>query len=42
MRHVWIFAQPIRRISTLRRGLEYAAAIGLAIFSSYWIVRGRW
>jgi len=30
MRHVWIFAPPIRRISTLRRGLEYAVAIGLA------------
>jgi hypothetical protein len=39
---MWIFAPRVRRISTLRRGLEYAAAIGLAIFSSYWIVWGRW
>jgi hypothetical protein len=26
----------------LRRGVEYAAAIGLALLSSYWIVQGRW
>jgi hypothetical protein len=42
MRHTWNLAQPMHRMVTLRRGLEYAAAIGLAILSSYWIVGGRW
>ncbi|HKS68346.1 MAG TPA: hypothetical protein VJR26_13985 [Candidatus Acidoferrales bacterium] len=26
----------------LRRGIEYAIAIGTALLCSYWIVQGRW
>lgn len=29
-------------IEALRRGIEYAVAVGLALLSSYWIVQGRW
>ncbi len=36
------FSQQVRWTVALRRGAEYAAVIGLALLSSYWIVRGRW
>jgi hypothetical protein len=26
----------------LRRGIEYAVAIGAALLCSYWILQGRW
>jgi hypothetical protein len=27
---------------SLRRGVEYAVAIGTALLCSYWILQGRW
>jgi hypothetical protein len=42
MRHASNLEQPTHWMGALRRGLEYAAAIALALLSSYWIVQGRW
>jgi hypothetical protein len=42
MRHLRDITQEIHWMGALRRGVEYAAAIALAILSSYWIVQGRW
>jgi len=42
MRRARILAPQICWTGALRRGVEYAAAVGLAILSSYWIVQGRW
>jgi hypothetical protein len=42
MRQARDITQEIRWMGALRRGLEYAVALGLAILSSYWIMRGRW
>jgi len=36
------FARWLRWTGSFRRGVEYAATIGLALLASYWIVRGGW
>jgi hypothetical protein len=42
MRRPRNIAQEIHWMEALRRGVEYAAVIALAILSGYWIVQGRW
>ncbi len=42
MRHARNIANETRWIGLLRRPVEYAVAIALAILSGYWIVRGGW
>jgi hypothetical protein len=42
MREAWNAAWKIDRRKAVRRGVEYALAVGLALLSSYWIVQGRW
>ncbi len=42
MRRAAYLSQQDRYATALRRGLEYAAAIGLAMLAGYWIMRGRW
>jgi len=34
--------QQVRWTAALRRAVEFAAVIGLAVLSSYWIVRCSW
>ena len=29
-------------MKAMRRGAEYAVALGIALLSAYWIVQGRW
>jgi hypothetical protein len=36
------FVQKAHWVKAARRCLEYAIAVGLAIFSGYCIVQGRW
>jgi hypothetical protein len=42
MHRARMLVQKIRWTRALRRGVEYAAAIALAMLSSYWIMQGRW
>ena len=36
------FAQEIHFPKAMRRTLEYAVALGIALLSAYWIVQGHW
>ncbi len=42
MRHAGYFASRTPWTSVLRCGMEYTAAIGLALLLGYWIVEVRW